>query len=540
MKSKLLLALVCLPILGFSQELTIENGFTSLEILPSGIKTNTSTDMNTSNTLIGKKLFSSWLPSASNNVGFGDLYLQQNQTGSDNVAIGYRALTINTSGKENVALGSNSLSGNTLGYGNIALGYNSLNKSVATNFNIAIGDYSLNNATNTAYNIAIGASTMQANSIPGMDNIAIGNNALNSTSSGSGNIGLGVGALSNNVAGNNNIGIASSSVLSHNLSGDANIGFGLYSLLDNLTGNYNVAFGLQTLSANTTSSNSIAMGEYALLNSNSEGAIALGSYSLTNLTAGIGNIGIGRYSLNDFSVGNHNLAMGFYSLNSTIDADKNIGIGQSALGENRASENIGFGRDAGKFHVNGNSNIFLGAFADDGSANKNVSNSAAIGFGSVVASNNTYIIGIPTTSAIGGYANWSNFSDRRLKKDIKYDNTLGLDFITQLKTAQYVYKNDQFKRILDGLIAQDVQETLHTMGKDWSGLVELDDEQKTLAIAYNQLTIPLINATQELKSKLDRLKVLLENLELENAELEELNQKYDSYMASNMEVETSK
>ena len=108
------------------------------------------------------------------------------------------------------------------------------------------------------------------------------------------------------------------------------------------------------------------------------------------------------------------------------------------------------------------------------------------------------VLGNASATTVGGYGNWSNYSDRRLKENISYSNNLGLDFILKLKTATYNYKADTNKRHRDGLIAQDVEQALKELGVNFSGLITDDDKDKTLNLSYSDFVLPLINAVQEL------------------------------------------
>ena len=111
---------------------------------------------------------------------------------------------------------------------------------------------------------------------------------------------------------------------------------------------------------------------------------------------------------------------------------------------------------------------------------------------------NKIVLGNASASKVGGYGNWSNYSDRRVKENISYSNKLGLDFILKLKTATYNYKADTNKRHRDGLIAQDVEQALKELGVNFSGLITDDDKDKTLNLSYSDFVLPLINAVQEL------------------------------------------
>jgi hypothetical protein len=133
-------------------------------------------------------------------------------------------------------------------------------------------------------------------------------------------------------------------------------------------------------------------------------------------------------------------------------------------------------------------------------------NTIALGYNTTVNASNKAVIGNSSVTTVGGYGNWSNYSDKRLKENISYTNRLGLGFIMKLKTASYNYTSDSNKRRRDGLIAQDVQAVMQVLGVPFSGLIEDDDAQKTLNLAYADFVMPLINAVQEQQAQITQLK----------------------------------
>jgi trimeric autotransporter adhesin len=64
----------------------------------------------------------------------------------------------------------------------------------------------------------------------------------------------------------------------------------------------------------------------------------------------------------------------------------------------------------------------------------------------------------------------------------------------------------------DGLIAQEVEQTLINMGETWSGHSVNESDGKH-GIQYGALVVPLIKAVQELKTDNDALKARVEALE---------------------------
>jgi trimeric autotransporter adhesin len=141
-----------------------------------------------------------------------------------------------------------------------------------------------------------------------------------------------------------------------------------------------------------------------------------------------------------------------------------------------------------------------------------LTNATAIGYLASVNASNKIVIGNSSATTVGGYGVWSNYSDRRFKENIIYKNDLGLDFILKMKTVSYNYIDDRNKRRRDGLIAQDVQQVMHELGLEFSGLIIDDDEMKTMNLSYGEFVIPLINAVKEQQAMIEELKAEIEGL----------------------------
>jgi len=97
-----------------------------------------------------------------------------------------------------------------------------------------------------------------------------------------------------------------------------------------------------------------------------------------------------------------------------------------------------------------------------------------------------------------------NTSDRNEKNTI-VESDLGLDFINKLKPISYKWNKDDGKTHY-GLIAQDLEETLTTLGKtiaDFGGIFKEDNSP--MGLGYSELIAPLIKAVQELSAKVAAL-----------------------------------
>jgi hypothetical protein len=207
----------------------------------------------------------------------------------------------------------------------------------------------------------------------------------------------------------------------------------------------------------------------------------------------------------------YNTANGRTVLNSNTTGSYNTACGYSALRYNTG----GYGNTAdGKYalatNTTGNFNTAIGDSADVSSTN--LTNATAIGYNTKVNASNKVVIGNSSVSSIGGYSAWTNYSDRRMKENIIYNNDLGLNLISRLKPVSFNYIEDKYKQRRDGLIAQDVQQALKELGLQFSGLVTDSDPALTLNLSYGEFVIPLINAVQELNKQNQDLKQEVEEL----------------------------
>jgi hypothetical protein len=70
-------------------------------------------------------------------------------------------------------------------------------------------------------------------------------------------------------------------------------------------------------------------------------------------------------------------------------------------------------------NITGSYNTALGSNADV--KTENLTNATAIGSNAVVDASNKVRIGNASVTSIGGQVGWSQFSDERVKKDVKED-----------------------------------------------------------------------------------------------------------------------
>ncbi len=351
-------------------------------------------------------------------------------------------------------------------------------------------------------------------------NTAVGMQALNANT-GSSNTAVGDKALYSNSFGRYNT--ANGSVaLYANTFGNANTATGSRSLYSNTTGDYNTATGLNALEYNTTGGDNTAMGQQALAY-NAKGSM---------------NTAIGSIALYSNFSGNHNTGVGFGVLETT----------------SYSSDNTALGYTAGFTYDNGNYNCFIGSQADVNDTGYN--NCVALGHGAISTASHQVSVGNTATNSIGGYANWTNFSDGRYKKNIK-TNVPGLEFINQLKPVTYTLDvtgietklhagekqvklpdgtgvanpmdnpvmqqamEEKSKIVYTGFVAQDVEKAAQSIGYNFSGVDKPKDDNKSFyGLRYGDFVVPLVKAVQELSNMNDSLKKQNENLEQRVAKLE--------------------
>ncbi|HRH47600.1 MAG TPA: tail fiber domain-containing protein [Panacibacter sp.] len=392
---------------------------------------------------------------------------------TDNIFSGTGAGVNITTGIQNIAIGNLALNQNQTGNGNIGIGKGALFTTLSYG-NTAVGDQTMINNTSGFYNTSLGYNTLYGNTT-GIENIAIGAFSLKTNST-----------------------------------GNQNTAIGFNSLQANTTGSYNTTTGLAAMFNNTTGYSNTAIG-YGCMNANTTGYqnTTLGVSSMLSNTSGILNTASGFVSLWSNTTGSYNTAIGVRALYFNTTQAKNTAIGYAA-GDNKTSS----------------ASTFLGFGAV--STVDGVDNSTAIGFSASVSASNQVRIGSPAVTSIGGYANWTNVSDGRVKKNIK-SNVPGLSFINKLKPVTYnlnleaadnitgrktetdenenAQKSKALKEsvVYSGFIAQDVEATAKQLGYDFSGVDAAKNDHDLYGLRYAEFVVPLVKAVQELSKTNDNL-----------------------------------
>jgi hypothetical protein len=297
----------------------------------------------------------------------------------------------------------------------------------------------------------------------------------------------------------------------------------------------NTSFGIQTQSDFSKSFGNTSFGFIALSrNTVGNGNTAIGSTVLFSNTTGFGNTGVGYQALNNNITGVDNCALGDASLAGNSSGTDNVAIGTGAMflnssgGDNTAigssalenttnsSFNTVVGFNSAVNFDNGYNNVFLGANNDvNGAGYFNV---IAIGQGVVCTASSQARIGNSATNSIGGYANWTNFSDGRYKKNMR-ENVKGIDFIMRLRPLTYnlditgIQNKLGTKRpkdagsqqaitekeatVFSGFAAQEVELAAKDAGYEFSGVDKPKNINDFYGLRYADFVVPLVKAVQE-------------------------------------------
>ena len=368
-------------------------------------------------------------------------------------------------------------------------------------------------------NVAIGNGALHLN-INGESNTAIGYNSLYSNTSGSNNTANGSGSLFSNTTGSNNT-ANGRNVLSSNTIGTENTATGFSALNLNTTGNSNTANGFQTLYANTTGAYNTAVGGNAMrYNSVGNNNTAVGDAALFANTSGGLNTATGVNALGGNTNGFYNTANGYGALYLNTTGNSNTADGNNALNANSTgSQNTAIGSSALEVNTTGNFNTALG----NGALNMLTSgvNNIGIGYAAQVPTatgSNQVRMGNTFITYAGIQVAWSVTSDRKLKSEITKSD-LGLDFIKKLNPVSYLRNNDETQKTEYGFIAQEVDETLNSIGAIKTGFITKDDAGM-YSIRYNDFIAPMVKAMQEQQIIIEEDKTKINTLEEENKRLE--------------------
>ena len=380
-------------------------------------------------------------------------------------------------------------------------------------------------------------------------NTFVGSEAGLTNTTGTQNAVLGSAALSANTTGAQNTAIGWGSLYSND-DGSYNTAVGAWTMSSNTTGGQNTALGYGALTHNTFATNNTAIGWSALVNSTGVSNTAVGAAALKNNHLGYSNTAIGVNALfnNGGAIANNNTAIGIATLYNTTNAQFNTALGHYA----------------GSQFNNGYNNVFLGANTDvNGAGYFNV---IAIGQGTICTASSQVTIGNGATNSYRAYANWSNISDGRFKKNIQ-ENVPGLAFITQLRPVTYNLNATELDDFLHsdqnavpavtgssertaapvasetakaaiaqalqekeqvvqtGFVAQEVEAIAKKMGFNFSGIDAPTSDKDVYGLRYAEFVVPLVKAVQEQQVMIRKQDELIASLQQQIAALKTLIKK---------------
>jgi hypothetical protein len=223
--------------------------------------------------------------------------------------------------------------------------------------------------------------------IPGaLFNSAFGFDALAINLGADFNTGCGAGTLLFNAA-DNNTAVGAGTLFSNNAPN--NTGVGAFAAFSNTTGTFNNAVGANSLLLNTDGDSNNALGESALFNNiigsanTAIGDVALGNNDSSGAGLGNANTAVGAGALFSNVDGDSNNAVGFNALGANLDGLFNNVVGFDAMADNvSGAGNVAVGDSAGA-GVEGDFNIYIGAFAGPAPSPAPVAESETIRIGDV-------------------------------------------------------------------------------------------------------------------------------------------------------------
>lgn len=411
------------------------------------------------------------------------------------------------------------------------------NMNLKAGFAIYIDNHKLISSDFSTLNLVVGGRS--GVNVTGKSNTAMGNNALYALTTGNYNTAVGTGALFSNNSDNNTA--TGFSALSSNSSGYSLTANGSFALYSNTTGVLSTAVGNYALNANTTGNNNNAVGWSAMYSN----------------TIGNNNVAVGNQAMYNNNVGSDNTVYGNRALYTNTYGIQNVAIGNGALGATISSNNVAVGYSAGGIFNVGNNNTFIGANA--GTIYNGIYNCTAIGAGTSVALSNQVKIGNSYVTSIGGWANWTNLSDGRVKRNVKED-VPGLEFInklrpitytldleaaerimavpanksgnnrsaTDLSTAELAARQQKQKVVYTGFVAQEVEKAARELQYDFSGVDAAKDEKGLYGLRYSEFIMPIVKALQELSNRNDSTMEVIDRmqdkLDIQHREIEHLRE----------------
>ncbi|MCH8329876.1 MAG: tail fiber domain-containing protein [Bacteroidetes bacterium] len=361
--------------------------------------------------------------------------------------------------------------------------------------------------------------------------------------------------------------------INDDLSNNGNVFIGTEAGHSSILGSQCVFIGNKAGRSQTGGGANIFIGSSAGLNNISGNLNTfIGSGSGKFNTTGFENTFIGNITGFSNTSGNNNTFSGVFAGSETTTGSKNTFTGSRSAKNNHTGEmNTFSGYQSGYFNEIGNNNTFTGfragysnisglnntAFGYNAGLQGTVwTNRTAIGYNTQNTASNQVRIGNSAVTSIGGYANWTNISDARLKKDVQED-VAGLDFIMKLRPVTYHLDMDAIAshlntpdslRLIDsealkgnivqtGFIAQEVEKAALALEYDFSGVDAPKNDDDMYGLRYAEFVVPLVKAMQEQQAQIQELKALNQAVSINEDELNKLREENDAIKAKAEEQE---
>jgi len=228
---------------------------------------------------------------------------------------------------------------------------------------------------------------------------------------------------------------------------------------------------------------------------------------------------MGWRALRTNTTGQKSVAIGYEALTNATTGGINVGVGFRALcAMQNQQDSTALGKCANTTSTTGANTTMIGSGSNPSGATVAHEVVLTSGGGTAKGANTAFIhANNGAVYAGNNNANFSTTSDRRIKKNI-IDNNIGLDKINQIQIRNFEYRtlNEitdfdnpkaavvEIKGTQLGVIAQEVEEILpDIVKKESTGVKRVDP---------GNLTFYLINAVKELTSKVDEMKLEINEL----------------------------
>lgn len=236
------------------------------------------------------------------------------------------------------------------------------------------------------------------------------------------------------------------------------------------------------------------------------GSVIIGSQAALNLI-GNNNVAIGHYAMLNSNISTNNVCVGTSAGTNIVDT-----VGNTLIGDNSGGNitfgvgNTTLGNSAGYSVTTGNQNVFIGD--NSGAALPSITGSNVICVGKEsnptngTVSNQITLGNSAITTLRCQVTSITSLSDARDKTNIE-DSEYGLDLVNSLKpvTFEWDTRDGAKKDVKDlGFIAQDLKE----VDDEYLGLVYSENPEK-LEASYGRLIPVLVKAIQDLSAKVEAL-----------------------------------